>query len=435
MRPAEDCAAAPRREATHRRLRGLRWLTVALACAAQSATAASADEAPASQAMVEITPAAAEASAPAPDTAPLPAQGEAPPAAEVAEVEPAWGPIELLDDSVLPGQHRQLNLVVSASLEGVDVDTPVFVHRGVAEGPSLCLTAGIHGDEVNGVEVVRRVLSQVRASDLHGTLISVPIVNVSAVRRGSRYLPDRRDLNRYFPGHPHGSAASRIANRFFENVVRHCDALVDIHTGSFHRKNLHQLRANLRLPQVLGLARGLGSEIVVHNTGRRGTLRGAAVEIGIPAVTIEGGEPARLSIAEVERSVRSIQRLLVHLGMSPRTPVQVSPLQEFYDRAPWIRAAAGGILVSQVAVGQRVVEGQELGTITDPLSSQQTRIVSPYRGRIIGVAFDQLVMPGFATFHIAISEGTPLDTPGPGLDPEPDFETPLEDTEPDERPE
>ncbi len=399
------------------------------------ADAADAD-APASQAAIE-TVAAQSTIAPS-DDAPsadpgVPEAGDATAPAEPAP--PPWGPIELLDDSVAPGQMRRLNLVVSSSLEGVDVDTPVFVHRGVGPGPTLCVTAGIHGDEVNGVEIVRRVVAQVRADEIQGTLISVPIVNVSAVRRGSRYLPDRRDLNRYFPGHPHGSAASRIANRFFENVIRHCEALVDIHTASLHRKNLHQLRADLRLPQVLSLARGLGSEIVVHNTGRRGTLRAAAVEAGIAAVTIEGGEPARLSIAEVERSVRSIERLLVHLGMSHQSPTHLSPLQEFYDRAPWIRAAEGGILVSQVQVGQRVVEGQELGTITDPLSSHQTRIVSPYRGRIIGVAFDQLVMPGFATFHIAVSEGPPTDTPGPGLDPDPDFETPMADIEPDERPE
>ena len=272
-----------------------------------------------------------------------------------------WGPIELLDDSVAPGQSRQLALVVSASLEGGEVSTPIFVHRGTGAGPSLCLTAGIHGDEVNGVEMVRRVASQVSARELNGTLISVPIVNVTAVRRGSRYLPDRRDLNRYFPGHPRGSAASRIANRFFESVIRHCSALVDIHTGSFHRNNLHQLRADLQIPSVLDLARRLGSEIVIHNSGRSGTLRGAAVEAGIPAVTIEGGEPARLSVTEVERGVDSILRLMASMNMTEHLPGRAGPLQEFYNRAHWIRAAAGGILVSRTEVGQRVVEGQELG--------------------------------------------------------------------------
>ncbi len=349
---------------------------------------------------------------------------------------PEWGPVELLDASVAPSERRQLALVVSASLAGVDVATPVFVHRGVAPGPALCLTAGIHGDEVNGVEVVRRVMARVDAMALKGTLISVPIVNVSAVRRGSRYLPDRRDLNRYFPGHPHGSAASRIAHRFFDNVIRHCDALVDIHTGSFHRTNLHQLRADLRRPQVLDLARGLGSQIVIHNTGRLGTLRGAAVNAGVPAVTIEGGEPARLSIPEVELGVSSILRLLVHLDMLPDgPPANAQPLQEFYDSGHWIRASVGGILVSRVEIGQRVRQGQELGSITDPLSSREHRIIASSAGRIVGMAFDQLVMPGFATFHVAVREAPPTATPELGLNLEPGDELPLEETEIDERPE
>jgi predicted deacylase len=331
-------------------------------------------------------------------------------------------------------------LVVTASLAGVDIATPVFVQRGFAPGPALCLTAGIHGDEVNGVEVVRRVLAQVDAKTLKGTLISVPIVNVSAVRRGSRYLPDRRDLNRYFPGHPNGSAASRIAHRFFDSVIRHCDALVDIHTGSFHRSNLHQLRADLRRPQVLELARGLGSQIVIHNTGRTGTLRGAAVAAGVPAITIEGGEPARLSIPEVELGVASILRLMANLEMFPGAILpDTQPVQEFYDRGHWIRASVGGILVSRVELGQRVRQGQELGTITDPLSSRGQRILAPSTGRIVGMAFDQLVMPGFAAFHVAVREAPPGATPGLGLDLglnlDPGEQRPLADAELEERPE
>ncbi len=317
----------------------------------------------------------------------------------------------MLDEEVAPGESKRLQLVVTETLEGTALPLPVIVHRGIAPGPTLCLTAGVHGDEVNGVEVVRRIAEETQASELRGTLISVPIVNLSAVRRGSRYLPDRRDLNRYFPGRPGGSSASRIAYRFFENVIRRCDALVDLHTGSFHRSNLHQIRADLSQPAVLNLARGLGAEIVVHNPGRKGTLRGAAVDAGVPAVTVEAGEPARLSMMEVQKSVESIRRLMVHLGMASGEEAPEPPPQTLYYRSLWVRADGGGILVSEVALGQNVVRGETLGTITDPLSSRRHVLRAPAPGRVIGMAFDQLVMPGFATIHLAIpSRGLPRDT-------------------------
>ena len=350
--------------------------------------------------------------------------------------DPWWPPFAMLGDEVAPGESKRLELVVTETLEGTALPLPVIVHRGVAPGPTLCLTAGVHGDEVNGVEVVRRVAEEIDASALKGTLISVPIVNLSAVRRGSRYLPDRRDLNRYFPGRPGGSSASRIAYRFFDNVIRRCDDLVDIHTGSFHRSNLHQVRADLSLPAVLDLARGLGAEIVVHNPGRKGTLRGAAVDAGVPAVTVEAGEPARLSIMEVQKSVESIRRLMVHLGMLPGDGGSAPTSQTIYYRSMWVRADGGGILVSEVALGQQVSRGETLGTITDPLSSRRHVLRAPSAGRVIGMAFDQLVMPGFATIHLAIpSHDLPREPEVALHDEVPDDESSGPESDLEERPE
>src|SRR3546814_3007945 len=156
-------------------------------------------------------------------------------------------------------------------------------------GPVLCLAAGIHGEEINGIEIVRLVVNLLHAEQIAGTVVAVPVVNLSGFQRGTRYLPDRRDLNRYFPGTRYGSMASRIAHAFFDGVASHCEALIDFHTGSFDRSNLPQVRTDLRLPAVLGLARGLGSTVVLPSHGSKGMLRLATTAAGIPALTFVVG--------------------------------------------------------------------------------------------------------------------------------------------------
>src|SRR5690606_30515697 len=170
---------------------------------------------------------------------------------------------------------------------GNSAPSAVLVAHGTEPGPTLCLTAAIHGDELNGIETVRRVLHDLEPERLAGTVVGVPIVNLQGFHRNSRYLPDRRDLNRYFPGNPTGSAASRIAHSLFSQVIRHCSALVDLHTGSFHRTNLPQVRGDLNDEAVVKLTAGFGSTVILHSSGGEGTLRRAAVDAGIPAVTLE----------------------------------------------------------------------------------------------------------------------------------------------------
>ena len=205
---------------------------------------------------------------------------------------PSEDAIEILGTFVEPGQVSRLVLQSSESFAGVTLETPVVVVNGVENGESLCIVAGIHGDEVNGVEVVRRVLLHLDPKDLKGSVIAIPIANPSAFLRGSRYLLDRRDLNRYFPGRPKGSSASRIAHNLFENVIRNCDALVDLHTGSFKRTNFAQLRANLSHEETAVLAAQYGGAVVINSMGRVGTLRRAVTETGIPAITVEFGDNA-----------------------------------------------------------------------------------------------------------------------------------------------
>ncbi len=353
----------------------------------------------------------AETSAAAEDLVdPVPAREHMGPLADaVTDAEGQAKPLQLLGSEIAPGTSQRLSWSATELFEGVPVSTPVLVANGVAPGPTLCLTAAVHGDELNGIEMVRRVFHDIVPKKLAGALIGVPIVNVQGFRRGSRYLPDRRDLNRYFPGNPNGSAAARIAHSLFNDVISHCDALIDLHTGSFERTNLPQLRADLRNPDVVTLTHGFGAMVVLHSAPTAGTLRYAATLAGIPAVTVEAGGPSQLELVEVKHGVKGVETLLTTLGMTRRMRLWGDP-EPVYYRSSWVRADNGGILLSDVSLGSSVRKGDLLGSITDPMSNARTELRSPYSGRIIGMARNQVVMPGFAAFHVGIQTDEPAAT-------------------------
>ncbi len=330
-----------------------------------------------------------------------------------------WDELEILSERVAPGEARRLMLQTSESFVGMSVDTPLHVLRGSTPGPTVCLVAGVHGDELNGVEIVRQVLESLDPAGVSGTLLGVPVANIHGFRRSSRYLPDRRDLNRYFPGNPAGSAASRIAAALFREVVVRCDVLVDFHTGSFHRSNVPHVRANLLDGRVFAVARGFGVEWVVHNAGRPGTLRRAAFDAGIPAITYEAGEPSRFQANEIERGVAGTRQLLVGMEMIDGANAQTDPTMIF--RSTWIRVDDGGIFQPSRQLGDRVTTGEILGSVTDPITNDRRRIFSPRKGRIIGMALPQVVIPGFAVFHLGF-EGTDPPTPEEveAMEPEPE---------------
>ena len=344
--------------------------------------------------------AAAGAAETIPDTE-APGQAEVPIADSVQTADDTAKPLVLLDVEVAAGTAQRLSWTATELFEGVPVATPVLVVNGQQPGPTLCLTAAIHGDELNGIEIVRRVMHDISPKKLSGAVIGVPIVNVQGFRRGSRYLPDRRDLNRYFPGNPNGSAAARIAHSFFENVVTHCDALIDLHTGSFERSNLPQIRADLRDPDVVTLTQGFGATVILHSTPGVGTLRYAATQAGIPTLTLEAGGPLQLELSEVKHGVKGIETLIGSLGMMRKMRLWGDP-EPVYYRSTWVRADSGGILFSDVSLGSTVRKGDLLGTITDPMSNIGVELIAPYSGRIIGMARNQVVMPGFAAFHVGI---------------------------------
>ncbi|HEY7641983.1 MAG TPA: succinylglutamate desuccinylase/aspartoacylase family protein [Steroidobacteraceae bacterium] len=309
------------------------------------------------------------------------------------------GKIKLLGTEVPPGTRKRLTWTSDTSMEGFVVPVPVLVLNGKGPGPVLCLTAAVHGDELNGIEVTRRVLDDVDLDELNGAVIGVPIVNIEGFYRGTRYLPDRRDLNRYFPGNPRGSAATRMAHSFFTDVVKHCSAVIDLHTGSLNRTNLPQVRADLRMPQVQRMTQALGATVVLHSVGERGSLRRAASEAGIPTVTFEMGEPMRVQPEQVEHGAKAIETLMYSLGMTKQRRYWGDP-EPVYYASKWVRVDHGGILFSDVALGERVSEGELLGVVTDPISNQQHRIYAPISGRVLGMALNQVVLPGFAAYRI-----------------------------------
>ncbi len=309
----------------------------------------------------------------------------------------------LLDTSVPPATVMRLSWQPNQSSDGLSMPTPIFVVNGTQAGPVLCMTAAIHGDELNGIEIVRRVLYGTDPEKLSGTIIGVPIVNLQGFQRSSRYLTDRRDLNRFFPGNPHGSSASRIAYSFFKEIISHCNFLVDLHTGSAHRTNLPQVRANLLQPGVAEFAQAFGISVILHSEGSPGMLRHAAVDIGIPSVTLEAGKSMTLQEPAVRYGVKSIQTLLDRINMLETAQPLETPDSIYYHSA-WVRVNHGGILFGNVNLGDKINKNDILGIVTDPITNMRSEIISPYNGRIIGMAIDQVVMPGFAGFHIGIQE-------------------------------
>ncbi len=337
-------------------------------------------------------------------------------------------PLQILGASIDVHTRTSLELEVGESFAGRRVTAPVKVVRGDVSGPTICLIAGIHGDEVVGIEIVRRLVDAIDPDELRGAVIAMPIANPMGFRSRSRYLPDRRDLNRFFPGRSNGSAAARAAHRIFDGVIRHCQIVVDFHTGSFLRSNLPQVRADLDQPLLMGLATWFRVPVVTHSVGQIGTLRRAATDAGIQAVLYEAGEPMTFDERAIADGVAGTLSMLRTLGMLD--PQSQAPIEfEILRGRHWIRAEEGGIFRSARELGERVRGGERLGTITNPFTNETTEVRAKTSGRIIGRAHDQVVIPGFALYHI----GTTGDGYDRGLDPADPDDRPDPDLE--ERPE
>ena len=307
----------------------------------------------------------------------------------------------ILGAEIPAGTSTRLAWSPQVNISGLALPTPVLVINGRNPGPTLCLTGAIHGDELNGIEVVRRVMYDIKPEELSGTVIGVPIVNLPGFQRGSRYLSDRRDLNRYFPGEANGSLASRIAYSLFTEVIRHCNFLIDLHTGSLRRTNLPQIRANMHNPKVAEFVGGFDKIAIVHHSGNSGMLRTAANDAGIIALTMELGESLRVQENQIAAGTHSVNSFLDKIEMYPRVFIWGDPKPAYYQ-STWIRAESGGILFSKKGLGDTISVGDVLGIVTDPITNQSADLTAPISGHIIGMAVNQVVMPGFAAYHIGI---------------------------------
>lgn len=316
-----------------------------------------------------------------------------------------WGALALLDRQIEPGTTRRMAFTRDESFAASYLNTPVFVARGAERGPTLCLTAGVHGDELNGVEVARRAFAQVDPKKLHGTLIALPAINAHGVRTGNRYLADRRDLNRAFPGSTGGSVARLIAHGVFSRVLIHCDAVVDLHTASNQRANLPQIRADISDPAIRDLAVHFGLGIVIGGAGPDGSLRREVAKAGIPAIIYEAGEPDRFQEDEIERGVRGVESVMAYLDMILSEEMEI-PEARIYERSRWVRAEvnASGFFFPTAELGDVIEVGDPLGSIIDPLTDDTIEIISPLAGEVIGMAVPQPVLPGYALFHLAWHE-------------------------------
>ena len=274
-----------------------------------------------------------------------------------------------------------------------------MVH-GQRPGPRLWLSAAVHGDELNGVEIIREVMGRLDPAKLRGSVIAVPIVNVFGFIHQSRYLPDRRDLNRSFPGSPKGSMAGRLAHLFMKHIVEGCDFGIDLHTGSHHRTNLPQIRADLRDPTTRRCAEIFRSPVIMHSQTRDGSLREAATRRGIRVLLFEAGEPLRFDKDAIDLGVKGILRVMGELGIRARRvkPKLFRPIE--VSESAWIRARRSGILRLQVELGQRVGKRQPVATISDAFGEDSFKVVAPAEGFVIGQNSNPLVNQGDAILHL-----------------------------------
>ena len=310
--------------------------------------------------------------------------------------------IEIGGTKVKPGQHVTVELPLAAMYTHADVMLTVHVVNGRRPGPCIFVCAAIHGDELNGVEIIRRLLKSKQLDQLHGTLLAIPLVNVHGFLTQSRYLPDGRDLNRSFPGSERGSLASRVANTFLNDIVRHCTHGIDLHTGARHRTNLPQIRADLSDEHTLALAMEFGVPVVLDSKLRDGSLRQAAADSGIPLLLYEAGEALRFDELSIRAGTRGILNVMRALSMLPaRKRAAKAARSVVADDSRWVRAPHSGVMRLMVRLGGRVKKGQLLGYIADPMGLNETPVIAPDEAIVIGANNLPLVHEGEALLHLA----------------------------------
>ena len=313
----------------------------------------------------------------------------------------AQAPFTIGETEIAAGTRRTVALPVSVLSDHTPISMSVHVVHGRKPGPVLFVSGGIHGDEVIGVEIIRRVLASKSLRNLHGTLLAVPVVNAYGMINHSRYLPDRRDLNRVFPGSEQGSLAARLASRFLKQVVAKSDLGIDLHSAAIHRMNFPQVRVSPDDPETAELARVFGAPIVMTSPLREGSLRQSARDLGKPVLLFEAGEGLRFDEFCVRAGVAGVMRVMRHKGMiAARGIATPKAAPQFCASSKWLRAPMGGLLRVFKADGALVRTGELLAIVSDPFGETAREVHAPFDGIIVGRAVMPIVNEGDAVFHV-----------------------------------
>jgi predicted deacylase len=303
-------------------------------------------------------------------------------------------PIDIWDGMPISnGESRDVFLAVSESYSGMTVQIPLHIRRATADGPVVFVTGALHGDEINGTGAIRQLVQSSDFELTRGTVILIPVLNILAFDRHSRYLPDRRDLNRSFPGSSTGSLAGRMAKTIMEEVVSRCDYGIDLHSASVRRTNYPNVRGDLTNPEVKRIAEAFGCEIIISCKGPQKSLRREASERGCHTIVMEGGEVFKVEPGIVESSVRGVKNVLRELEMLNDAP-ESPKYQVIVRKSKWMRAEHGGFLEFHVHPGEVVDQGQPLSTNTNLLGRDRHTVFAPYNGVVIGMTTLPAISPG-----------------------------------------
>jgi predicted deacylase len=314
---------------------------------------------------------------------------------------------------VEPGETSEFRYTVSETYLGDPVRLPVTIINGPRSGPTVFLTAAIHGDELNGIEVVREVAHEWDHGDVRGTLVCLPVLNVQGFLAQERYLPIyERDLNRAFPGKRDSTSSNRIAHRIYHNFIEPCDFGLDFHTSTRGRTNTFHVRADMDDEAVARLARAFGTSVIMAGEGSAGMLRREATEDGIPTITLELGEAHRFERGLIDHALEGVRSVFAEYGIYPQETVRWPgwrTVVEGWDEKTWLRADAGGIVEMHYDRGDLVYEDEVICTITNPFKADATEVVAPFTGLVVGVLENPVVYPGNPLCHFVKIEKTTAD--------------------------
>ncbi len=321
--------------------------------------------------------------------------------------------IVIAGKEILPGEFKVIDMKIARLPSHTVIDTPIYISRGFEEGPVLALTAGMHGDEINGMEIVRRVLDSGLHQPKRGVTVCMPIVNIYGFLNYSRDVPDGKDINRSFPGNKNGSLASRVAYNLMREVIPFIDYGIDFHTGGAMRSNYPQVRAVLKNQRNLELAKAFNAPFTIDAPFRPNSLRKIASKRGKNIIVYEGGESLRFDQHAIEEGIAGTQRMMKYLNMIDNAPEAKSDSRIIWSSS-WIRAKYAGLFQSNVSTGDLVQKGQCVGTITDPFGEFKEQIFANDMGYVIGLNNIPVMNAGDALMHIGMDDQCKLESGGGG---------------------